>query len=83
LLFLDWVFPGPGHIALLIARNIVEGYVIILLIIVLGTVAGSAIEAIPSYTSIVLSSIVILIVPKTLYNVIATVKQLVVVELTI
>jgi len=65
------------------ARNTVEGYVVILLTIVLGAVAGGATEAIPGYTFTVLSSIVILIVPKTLYNIIATVKQFVVIELTI
>jgi len=56
---------------------------VIFLIIILGTVAGGAIEAILGYTSIVFSSIVILIVFKVLYNIIATVKQFVVIELTI
>ena len=79
----DWVLPGPGYIVLLMARDVVEGCVVILLIIVLGTVASGTTEAIPGYTFIVLSSMVILIVPKTLYNIIATVKQLVVMELTI
>jgi hypothetical protein len=79
----DWALPGPGYMALLIARDIVKGCAIILLAIVLGAVAGGAIEATPGYTSIVLSSMVILIVPKALCNVIATIKQLIVVELTI
>jgi len=70
----DWVLPGPGYIVLLIVRDIVEGYVVILLTIVLGAVASGATEAIPGYTFIILSSMVILIVPKVLYNVIATVK---------
>ena len=65
------------------ARDIVKDYTIILLTIVLGTVVNSTTEAIPGYTFIVLSSIVILIVPKVLCNVITIVKQLVVVELTI
>jgi len=60
--------------ALLIIRDIVEGYVIILLTIVLGAVAGSATEATPGYTSTILSSMIILIVPKVLYNIIATIK---------
>jgi len=60
--------------ALFIVRNIVKGYVVIFLIIVLGTIVNSAIEAIPGYTFIVFSSIVILIVPKVLYNIIAIVK---------
>jgi len=68
---------------LFIARDVVEGCAVILLTIVLGVVAGGATEAIPGYTSIVLSSMVILIVSKALYNIIATVKQLVIVELTI
>ena len=69
--------------ALLIARDVVEGYAVILLITVLGAVDDGATEATPGYTFTVLSSMVILIVPKVLCNVIATVKQFVVVELTI
>jgi len=60
--------------ALLITRNIVEGCAVILLTIVLRTVAGGATKAIPGYTSTVLSSIVILITPKVLYNIIVTIK---------
>jgi len=69
--------------ALLIARDAVKGYIIILLAIVLGAVAGSTIEAIPGYTFTVLNSIIILIAPKVLYNIIATVKQLIIIEFTI
>jgi len=68
---------------LFIVKDVVEGYTVILLIIVLGTIASNAIETILSYTFTVFSSIVILIVPKALYNIIAIVKQFVVVELTI
>jgi len=71
---LDWVLPGPGHMALFMAKDIVEGYTVILLIIVLGAVVSGATKATPGYTSIVLSSMVILIVPKALYNITATVK---------
>jgi len=60
--------------ALLMARDVVEGYAVILLTIVLGAMAGGATEATPGYTSTVLSSMVILIVSKVLYNVIVTVK---------
>jgi len=60
--------------ALLIARNTIEGYAVILLIIVLGTVAGSATEATPGYTFTVFNSMIILIVSKVLYNIIATIK---------
>jgi len=69
--------------ALLMARDIVKDCAIILLTIVLETMADGTTEAIPSYTSTMLSSIIILIVPKTLYNIIAIVKQFIVVELTI
>jgi hypothetical protein len=79
----DWVLPGPGHIALLIARDTVEGCAVVLLTVVLGAVAGYAVEATPSYASIVLSSIVILIAPKALYNIVAAIKQLTVVELAV
>jgi len=60
--------------ALLIVRDTVEGCAVLLLTIVLGAVAGGAIEAISGYTSVILSSIVILIVPKVLYDVVATIK---------
>ena len=60
--------------ALLIARNTIEGYAVILLITVLGAVADGATEATPGYTSTVLSSMVILIAPKALCNITATVK---------
>jgi len=69
--------------ALFIARDIVEGYVVIFLTIVLGTVAGSATEAIPGYTFTILSSMIKLIISKVLYNIITTVKQLIVIKLTI
>jgi len=70
----NWVLPGPGYIALLMAKNVVKGYAVILLTIVLGAVAGGATEATPGYTFIVLSSMVILIVPKVLCNIIVIVK---------
>ena len=57
-----------------IVKDIVEGYAIILLTIVLGTVVNSITEAIFGYTFIVLSSIVILIVFKVLYNIVITIK---------
>jgi len=79
----NWALPGPRHIALLMAKDVVEGYAVILLTTVLGTVIGSTTEATPGYTSTVFSSMVILIVPKVLYNIIAIVKQFVVIELTI
>jgi len=60
--------------ALFIVKNIVEDYIVILFIIVLGVIAGGTIETILDYISTILSSIFILIVPKVLYNVIATVK---------
>jgi len=69
--------------ALLMARDIVEGYAVILLIIVLGAMADSVTEAIPGYTFTVFNSIIILIISKVLCNIIATVKQLIVMELTI
>jgi len=59
---------------LLIARDIVKGCAVILLIIVLGAMADGITKAIPGYTFTVLSSIIILIVPKVLYNIITTVK---------
>jgi len=60
--------------ALLMTRNTVENYAVILFTIVLGTMASDATEAIPGYTFIILSSMVILIVPKVLYNIIVIVK---------
>jgi len=60
--------------ALFIVRDIVKGYVVILFVIVLRAIANSTIKAIPSYTFIVFSNIVILIVPKVLYNIIAIIK---------
>jgi len=59
---------------LFIARNTIKGYVIILLTIVLGTMASDATEAIPDYTFTILNSIIILIIPKVLYNIIIIVK---------
>jgi len=72
--FFDWVFSGLGYIALLIVRNIVESYTIILLTIVLRTIASDITEAILDYTSIVFNNMIILIILKVLYNIIATVK---------
>jgi len=69
--------------ALLIVRNIVKDYTVILFTIVVGAVAGGAIETILDYISTVLSNIVILIISKVLYNIIVTVKQFIVMELTI
>jgi len=59
---------------LFMARDIVKGYAVILLIIVLGTMAGDTTKAIPGYTFAVLSNIIILIVPKVLYNIIVIIK---------
>ena len=59
---------------MLIARNTIKSYAVILLIIVLGAMADGITKAIPGYTFTVLSSIIILIVPKVLYNIITTVK---------
>jgi len=64
-------------------RDVVKGCAVIFLAIVLGAVADSTIEAIPDYTFTVLSSIIILIVPKVLYNIIVTVKQFIIMEFTI
>jgi len=60
--------------ALFIVKDIVESYIVIFLTTILGTIVSSTTEAIPGYTSIILSNIVILIVPKVLYNIIVTVK---------
>jgi len=60
--------------ALFMARDIVEGYAVIFLTIVLGTVVDGVTKAIPGYTSIILSSIIILIISKILYNIITIVK---------
>jgi len=68
---------------LFIARDIVKSYVIILFIIVLGAIADSIIKTIPGYTFTVLSNIIILIVLKVLYNIIATIKQFIIIEFTI
>jgi len=68
---------------LLMAKDIVKDYAIILLTIVLGIIAGGTIEAILGYTSTILSNMVILIVSKVLYNIIAIVKQLIIMEFTI
>ena len=57
-----------------IVRDIVEDYTVILFVIVLGIVASSTIEAIPSYTFIIFSNIVILIILKVLYNIITIIK---------
>ena len=66
-----------------IVRDIVEGYAIIFLIIILRIVIDSITEAILGYTFIIFSSIVILIISKVLYNIIIIVKQLVVIEFII
>ena len=42
----DWALPGPGYMALLMARDAVEGCAVLLLATVLGAVAGSTTEAI-------------------------------------
>jgi len=59
---------------LFITKNIVKDYIIILFIIVLRIVTNSTIEAILSYTFTILNNIVILIVSKVLYNIIAIIK---------
>jgi len=43
----DWALPGPGYMALLMARDAVEGCAVLLLATVLGAVAGGATEATP------------------------------------
>jgi len=59
---------------LFIVKDIVKNYTIILFIIVLRTITDDTIETILNYTFIVFNSIIILIVLKVLYNIIATVK---------
>jgi len=59
---------------LFIVKNIIKNYTIILFTIVLGTIAGGAIKAIPGYTSTILNSMIILIIPKILYNIIVIIK---------
>jgi len=59
---------------LFIVKDIVEDYTIILFTIILGTVADDATEAIPNYTFIILSNMIILIISKVLYNIIITIK---------
>lgn len=79
----DWALPGPGDMALLMARDTVEGCAVVLLTAVLGAVASCATEATPGYTSAVLSSMVILIASEALCNVAAAIKQLTVMELAV
>jgi len=68
---------------LFIVRDIVEGYTVILFAIVLGTIADGATETTLDYTFTILNNIIILVVPKVLCNIIATIKQLIIIELTI
>jgi len=65
--------------ALFAIKDTVKSYVIIFFFIVLGTVAGDTVEAISNYTSVVLCSIIILIVFKVLYNIVATIKQFIII----
>jgi len=69
--------------ALLITRDIMESYIVILLTVVLRTVTSYTTEPIPNNAFIVLCSIVILIVLKVLSNIVVTIKELTIVELTI
>jgi len=62
------------NIVLLIAKDTIENYAIILFTIVLGTIAGGIIKAILSYTFTVFNSIIILIISKILYNIITIIK---------
>jgi len=79
----NWALPSPGDMALLAARDIVEGCPVILLTTVLGAVAGCAAKAAPSHTPAVLCSVVILIAPEALCDIAAAIEQLTVMELTI
>ena len=63
---------------MLIAGDIVVGYVVVLLSIVLGAMASYTTEATPRYTLTVLSSVVILVAFKVLGDIAASVKQLIV-----
>ena len=79
----NWALPGLGDMALLAARDTVEGCLVILLTTVLGAVAGCAAEAALSHTPAVLCSVVILITPEALYDIAAAIEQLIVMELTV
>ena len=63
---------------LLIVRDVVVDYIVILLSIVLRAIASYTIEAIPRCTLVVLSSVVILVAFKVLGDIVASIKQLVV-----
>jgi len=52
----------------------VKSCVVILLSTVLGAMANGVVEAISSYTLVVLCSIIVLIVFKVLYNIVITIK---------
>ena len=60
--------------ALFTTRDIVKSCVVILLSTVLGAMANGVVEAISSYTLVVLCSIIVLIVFKVLYNIVITIK---------
>jgi len=64
--------------SLLITGDIVVGCVVVLLSIVLGAMASYTTEATPRYTLAVLSGVVILVAFKALGDIVASVKQLVV-----
>jgi len=65
--------------SLLAAGDAVVGRVVVLLSTVLGAMASCTTEATPRYTLVVLSSVVVLVAFKALGDIVASVKQLVVV----
>jgi len=60
-----------------------KSYIVILFAIVLRTMTSYTTKPIPSDTFTILCNIVILIVFKVLSNIVVTVKELIVIELTI
>ena len=79
----DQAFPSPGDVALLTARDIVEGCAVVLLTVVLGAIASYTTEATPSHAPTVLSSVIILIAFKALSDIAASIKKLTVMEFTV
>ena len=65
--------------SLLMAGDVVVGCVVVLLSIVLGAMASYTTEAAPRYTLVVLSGVVVLVAFKALGDIVASVKQLIVV----
>jgi hypothetical protein len=70
-------------VALLAARNIIKGYIVILLIAVLRAVASCVAKATSSYTLTVFYYMVILIALKALCDIVAAVKQLTIIKLVV